>query len=327
MDSQINVTHVLSNTLQENVLNATQVKANTNDLSHAVQQFEAYFIQSMLRSMRSASLSSGLLESDKTNFFRDWHDQQLANDLASKETFAVAKLLRNQFDDAPRQSPQVASLAPTAIFRSSPYNQTDSVVIPKNTTLKQTVTKEIKEYLTPENKRTLFTPEKFVQQVYPYAEQAASKLQVSADVLIAIAALETGWGVHTPKSSSSQDSFNYFGIKANNWNGAKVTSTTNEFNGEYMIEVTDSFRAYASPEESFNDFASFLLESPRYKDALKFSHNANKFVHALQKAGYATDPNYAKKVISILNGTILKSAISSIDTSEVTANLDKVSKH
>lgn len=332
MDTQTNISKVVSGLLHANALNGSVGITNSNDLGDAVQKFEAYFIQSMLKSMRSASLASGLLESDKSNFFRDWHDQQLANDLGSKETFAVAKLLRGQFGGKSSQGTPVASLAPTAIFRSSPHSQTENLVIPKNTTLKQTVTKEITANVLKPNRVVPLTPEKFVQEIYPHAQRAASKLNTSADVLVAIAALETGWGIHTPKSNFSQDSFNYFGIKANNWNGSKVTSTTKEFNGNEMIQVQDNFRAYSSPAESFDDFANFLLGSPRYQDALKSSHDANAFVEELQKAGYATDPNYAKKLKSIMDGSILQNAIvskasDSKKKSELTADLKNTNAH
>ena len=97
MESHVNVAKTLSGLLQPNQQNVVSDSIHTSELGDAVQKFEAYFIQSMLKSMRSASLSSGLLDSDKSDFYRDWHDQQLASDLASKETFAVAKLLRRQF--------------------------------------------------------------------------------------------------------------------------------------------------------------------------------------------------------------------------------------
>ncbi len=327
MDTQINVSKVVSGLLQVNALNNSVGITSSNTLDDAVQQFEAYFIQSMLKSMRSASLASGLLESDKSNFFRDWHDQQLAKDLASKETFAVANLLRSQFGEKSNEAIPVANLGLSPIFKRSPYALVKSPVIPENTTLKQTVTKEIVETALKPNKVVPLTPTKFVQEVYPHAQRAASKLNTSADVLIAIAALETGWGVHTPKLNAAQDSFNYFGIKAKNWQGPAVTSVTKEFDGTKMIQVQDKFRAYKSTAESFNDFANFLLQSPRYQNALKSSHNDKAFVEELQRAGYATDPNYAKKVISILEGSILKNALNSNYKLKLTENSESSNVH
>lgn len=321
MESHVNVAKALSGLLQKSTLNGHAGSAQTSKLSNAVQKFEAFFIQSMLKSMRGASLASGLFESDKSNFYRDWHDQQLAGDLASKESFAVANLLRGQFSGETVQPTPSTSLTTDPLFRRSAYSQIGKSTIPNKTTLKQLVTKEITETALIPNKTIPSTPELFVQQVYPHAQRAATKLNTSADVLVAIAALETGWGLHTPKTKLNQDSYNYFGIKANNWNGPAVTSPTREFDGNNMIDVNDSFRAYTSPAESFDDFAEFLLNSSRYRDALKISHDDQIFVKALQNAGYATDPNYANKVISILDGSILKDAISSQIGSEQTANI------
>ena len=322
MDSYVNPAKVFSSLMQAKTLNGQAGGSNpTSKLSNAVQKFEAFFIQSMLKSMRSASLASGLLESDKSNYYRDWHDQQLAGDLASKETFAVANLLRGQFGDKTVQPTPSTSLSTGSLFRRSAYSQIGISTTPNKTTLKQLVTKELSDSKINTDIKTPTTPVEFVQQVYPHAQRAATKLNTSADVLIAIAALETGWGLHTPKTNLNQDSFNYFGIKANNWQGPSVTSMTREFNGEKMIEVKDKFRAYSSPAESFNDFAEFLLNSSRYQDAVKSSNDAKAFITELQKAGYATDPNYMHKVISILDGSILRDAINVQNGSKKIANL------
>ncbi|MFK7815377.1 MAG: flagellar assembly peptidoglycan hydrolase FlgJ [Gammaproteobacteria bacterium] len=332
MESSINVVKGLSDYLK-----STQQGANeqSEEIAKAAQKFEAFFIQSMLKSMRTASLSTGLLDSDKSDFYQEWHDQQLATDLASQETFAVAKLLRGQFIGNTDPSIESSSLQPDALFRRSAYSSSAvssegstpttvvaSIEAPKinaidsfKTTLKQLVTKEIDENIEITNNKNLSIPEQFVTLVYPHAEQAATKLNVSADVLVAIAALETGWGLHTPQAKLGKDSFNYFGIKANNWQGPEVSNVTKEFDGEKMIKIQDNFRAYDTPAESFNDFAEFLLSNPRYQDAINNRADANVFVNELQKAGYATDPNYAKKVNSILNGSILNNAIHSLNTS------------
>ncbi len=330
MESHVNITKAFSGLLQPNQSISQNSIGKPSALNDAVQKFEAFFIQSMLKSMRAASLSTGLLDSDKSNFYRDWHDQQLAGNLASKETFAVSKLLRRHFegeDDVTKNS----ALNPDALFTRSVYSSTEANIStsasasmvasigsstasqaePIKLKLKQLVTKQISEYTQDLNNTALSTPERFVHQIYPYAERAASKLKISADVLVAIAALETGWGVHTPKSISGQDSYNFFGIKAKNWSGQEVRNVTQEYDGKKMIVVKDSFRTYQSPEDSFKDFTQFLSNNPRYQDAIRTSDN-KAFVVELQKAGYATDPNYAKKIHSIMDGSILKNAINSL---------------
>ena len=339
MDSHINLAKTLGGLFQSNQLTSSPTTVSNSGLGEAVQKFEAFFIQSMLKSMRSASLSTGLFDSDQSNFYRDWHDQQLAGDLAANETFAVAKLLRGQFDAGSQNGTTgQINIKTDPLFQRSDYSSeakayekpvlTASIdpilkndIYSNNIDLKQRVTKEIKESTEITKFSNLSTPVQFVQQIYPYAQRAATKLNASADVLIAIAALETGWGMHTPKAQYGQDSFNYFGIKANNWQGSEVSNATKEFDGEKMIDVMDKFRAYESPADSFDDFAEFILSNPRYKAAVQHSENSAKFVNELQKAGYATDPNYAKKVHSILNGSILKNAIHSLNESNKSADL------
>ncbi len=340
MESHVNVAKTFGSLLQPNQLNTLTGLTKSSSLVDAVQKFEAFFIQSMLKSMRSASLSTGLLDSDKSNFYQDWHDQQLAGNLASKETFAVAKLLRKQFPGNNKSPIPSTSLGSDALFKRSSFaaigrsnDSADATVVaslgatatngidPVKTKLKQLVTKKISENTKVSHSSDISTPQQFVQQVYPYAKQAASKLNTSADVLVAIAALETGWGAHTPKANSGQESFNYFGIKAKNWQGQTVTNMTQEFDGEKMIMIKDNFRAYQSPADSFNDFVDFLLTNPRYEDAVSHSSDSKAFVAELQKAGYATDPNYAKKVNSILNGSILKNAIYSLHETETAEKL------
>ena len=347
MESSINVLRGLSDHLKPD----QQEVGQSDELAKAAQKFEAFFIQSMLKSMRTASLSTGLLDSDKSDFYQEWHDQQLATDLASKQTFAVAKLLQSQFVGNTDPSVSDSSLETGSLFSRSVYSSAGASpeaadaptivasVTPSNESfnlnLKQLVTKEIKETAGITSNKNLSVPEKFVQQVYPHAEQAATKLNASADILIAIAALETGWGLHTPQANNGKDSFNYFGIKANNWQGPEVTNRTQEFDGEKMINIEDNFRVYETPAESFKDFAEFLLSNPRYQNALNHSANPEAFVQELQKAGYATDPHYAKKINSILNGSILNNAIHSLNnpklenetTDEVVSNYENNKSH
>ncbi len=339
MESHINVAKALNGLVQPNQLKSVipTEDERSSELGDAVQKFEAFFIQSMLKSMRSASLSTGLLDSDKSDFYRDWHDQQLASDLASKETFAVAKLLRRQFVGDSDVPGSTTSLNEDALFRSSPYSSISPSSTTSNTptivasigkpsgdsiktSLNQLVTKDSVNNTNTSHKADISAPEAFVQKVYPFAEHAAKKLNISADVLVAIAALETGWGLHTPKAKHGQDSFNYFGIKAANWEGQEVTNITKEFDGEKMVVIQDDFRAYESAEDSFKDFAEFLLTNPRYQDVVK-NTDAKTFVDELQKAGYATDPSYAIKVNSILNGSILKDAIHTMHKIEPTDNV------
>ncbi|MFN4262398.1 MAG: glucosaminidase domain-containing protein [Thioalkalivibrionaceae bacterium] len=141
-------------------------------------------------------------------------------------------------------------------------------------------------------------PDEFVTSLRPYAERAAAALGVDAATLLAQSALETGWGQRLP-SGGGRSSFNLFGIKAHGgWNGAAVTNGTFEVRDGVVQRETARFRAYASPEHSFRDYVDFLRTNPRYRDALK-AGDGERFIRGIHHAGYATDPAYADKVLSI----------------------------
>jgi flagellar protein FlgJ len=137
--------------------------------------------------------------------------------------------------------------------------------------------------------------EKFISGLMPHATEAARELGVDPGNLIAQAALETGWGRSQPG-----DSHNLFGIKAGgNWNGESVQANTEEFSGGVAHRVDDHFRAYGSPRESVQDYVRLIRDNPRYADALNTGGDVQAFANALQRGGYATDPDYARKLVSV----------------------------
>ncbi len=144
------------------------------------------------------------------------------------------------------------------------------------------------------------TPDQFVAQLWPHAEAVARELGVDPRMLIAHAALETGWGKHVPCNPDGTCSFNLFGIKAGSrWQGASVGVNTVEFENGVAVQRRASFRAYGSPAESFRDYAQLIRSSPRYAAALGTGNDAAAFANALQAGGYATDPNYASKLTAV----------------------------
>jgi flagellar protein FlgJ len=144
------------------------------------------------------------------------------------------------------------------------------------------------------------TPEEFVAQMWPHAKIAAQALGVDPRMLIAHAALETGWGKSIPCNPDGTCSFNLFGIKAGSrWQGPAVGVNTLEFEEGVAVRRRASFRAYDSPADSFRDYASLIKSSPRYAAALGVGNDAAAFANALQQGGYATDPNYASKLTAV----------------------------
>jgi len=172
----------------------------------------------------------------------------------------------------------------------------------------------------------------FLKQYYPDAAKSQQQTGVPALVTLAQAALETGWGKYAHGN-------NFFGIKADkSWSGKKQLLKTTEIlpSGRSFPEVIsttptgkknskgvdlfkyiirDYFRVYDDPAQSFNDRGQFFLKNPRYKIALTKS-DPKEFATEIAKAGYATDPDYAKKLHSLIDGfqsLINEGALSGID--------------
>ena len=143
------------------------------------------------------------------------------------------------------------------------------------------------------------SPEQFAAALLPMAENAARRLGVDPRYLVAQAALETGWGASIIQGDNGS-SHNLFGIKAHGgWQGASAETLTTEYYNGQPVKESARFRAYDSFAQSFEDYVDFLQGNGRYQEALKSAENPDRFMSELQKAGYATDPQYASKVNQI----------------------------
>lgn len=143
------------------------------------------------------------------------------------------------------------------------------------------------------------TRQEFVDTMMPMAEAAAKRLGVDPKYLVAQAALETGWGKHMVKQADGSNSNNLFGIKSHGWDGGSATAVTQEFVNGKAVKESEKFRTYDSFADSFHDYVNFLQGNDRYDKALSTNGNSERFMQGLQQAGYATDPQYARKVIQI----------------------------
>ncbi|WP_248802268.1 flagellar assembly peptidoglycan hydrolase FlgJ [Pseudomonas sp. MWU13-2100] len=149
-------------------------------------------------------------------------------------------------------------------------------------------------------KRAFSSPDEFVATMLPMAEQAARRIGVDPRYLVAQAALETGWGKSVMRQQDGSSSHNLFGIKAgSSWQGPQARAITSEFKNGQMVKETADFRSYASYQDSFHDLVTMLQSNNRYQDVLKSADKPEQFVRELQKAGYATDPDYASKISQI----------------------------
>lgn len=301
-------------------------------LLKTAKQFESLMLQQMLKAMRAATPGEDALGGgEQSNFYRDMFDQQLAVTLSSGKGIGLADMMVRQLKmsqtlgEAPaldtslpeRNAGSVGGLEALAdsvpaardsaplYFEARSANTVEAPSAPResNPPLALKADNTIPEFRPK-------TPQEFIDAVLPHAEKVAKELGIPARVLVAQAALETGWGKHQIRHADGTASFNLFGIKADkSWGGDKVRTMTHEYEGGRMERQEAKFRAYGSIAESFEDYARFLKSNPRYEQALRHQGSAHQFVAGLQKAGYATDPSYAQKIMRIAYGPTVQVAL------------------
>lgn len=299
-------------------------------LKQVAKQFEGIFIQMMLKSMRDASMGDEIFDSDQSKLYRDMFDKQVALDMANSKGIGIAdSLVRQLSKNMPKkESPEIFELKPNKQNESLengkllplPTRKMNGVIQGKVAGLSKFELPEIK----PISDKTQFkSPEEFTQYILPYAEKAANEIGVSPLVLVSQAALETGWGKAVTRHQDGSSSYNLFNIKADNrWDGKQVVKSTLEYDHGIAKHEKASFRAYDSYADSFDDYVDFLRTNNRYDYALHNQGSDHSFIKDLQKAGYATDPNYANKVINIMKRDVIQEHAKASDNINSTTNLD-----
>jgi flagellar protein FlgJ len=280
---------------------AREDKAGSVD--QVARQFESLFVQMMVKQMRQASFGTGLFESKHSEFARDMYDQQLSLHLSQQRGLGMEKLLRSQLglNEEAKVEPNTSLDAywqrPAAMARPSVAAGV------KSGSSASEVPPPVK----------IDSPQSFVEALWPAADKAAQALGLPTEALLAQAALETGWGGHVMQSANGKSSHNLFGIKADQrWSGERVRQETLEFEQDVAVRRREYFRTYGSFEESFQDYVDFLKRNPRYAQALQSTRDATEYFKALQQAGYATDPHYAEKIVRVMQGTEMQTALSQL---------------
>ncbi|MEZ8689920.1 flagellar assembly peptidoglycan hydrolase FlgJ [Vibrio splendidus] len=275
-------------------------------LTAAAKQFESIFTSMLFKSMRDAnsSFKSDMLNSQNEQFYRQMQDDQMASELSSSGSLGladmiVAQLSAGQVSDATEDKVRSEGFD-TSLERPQYSGRSEEKVseVQSASTMSAT-TRSATDVSAAKHLASFDSPESFVTSMKPYAEKAASALGVDSSLLLAQAALETGWGSKMIKNSLG-NSNNLFNIKADrSWKGDKVATQTLEFHGKTAVKESASFRSYSNFEDSFNDYVKFLNENPRYETALQHQGNSENFIKGIHQAGYATDPNYADKVLRV----------------------------
>lgn len=302
-----------------NSLNNIKNEKNSDEaLKKVAQQFESLFVHELLKNMRSANKvfeEDSLFNSSETDFFRDMYDQQLSLSMA-KKGIGLADALFNQM----RGQYGGGSKSDTLMPADNSLTTQDSASTLRRVTrdpYRDTQQGVAKLETAAQEKSTFTNAKEFVEAVLPRAKKAAAALGLNPLVLVAQSALETGWGKFMVSNDEGENSHNLFNIKADaRWQGQKMDVSTLEFYDGKPINEHASFRAYDSFDESFNDFVDFLQTNPRYQPALSVAGDAEQFVQQLHKAGYATDPNYSAKVLSVYHQLVSNGVDGRTETTE-----------
>lgn len=245
----------------------------------AAKQFEAVFTQMMVKSMRDATMSGGLLGSDQEKMFNGMLDDQLAQQLASHKGIGLADLMLKQLAQTG------TTLPPAAVGRQQSlagraYNAADGIGVADGAPA---------------------VAGEFVDRMASAAQNASASSGIPARFMLSQAALESGWGKREIRRADGSTSHNVFGIKAGkNWNGPTVEVATTEYVNGQPRKVMAKFRAYGSYDEAFADYAKLISNNPRYASVVASANDAASFANNLQRAGYATDPQYASKLMKVM---------------------------
>ncbi|MBU2712721.1 flagellar assembly peptidoglycan hydrolase FlgJ [Zooshikella harenae] len=318
-------------------LGKIKAKANKNPeqaLTEAAKQFESVFLSMMLKNMRKANdmiAEGNYLNSREEKFFRDMLDSQLAIEMAESKGIGLADQIIKQMKPF-LQTPQDTEKKETEAVLSSEKKPTtthknddikplkdihigeaaknDKTPPVNNSTHKKEIAKEATKSTKLMSIPEMFdSPTTFIKSLYPIAEKVASAVGIDPRFMLAQAALETGWGKRMIRQTDGSNSYNLFGIKANKrWQGDKANISTTEYRQGVAVRERADFRSYESYEASMRDYVDFLQQNPRYKQALSVKENPEQFLLELQRAGYATDPRYAKKIINIANSQVMNQA-------------------
>lgn len=304
-------------------LNALKSQARTDKkaaLEQVAKQFESLFVSEMLKSMRSANkvLSEGnYLHSSQSEFYQNMFDSQLSLSLSEHQGFGLSQVLVQQMSrQIPGMNPKGERLA-GHLDSIADYDRSLPAISPRLPQELDRVNDLIA--VTPDATDAASSkasaparfdsPAQFVEHLLPIARRVAADSDVDPRVMIAQAALETGWGKHMIEAGDNSPSHNLFGIKADQrWHGDAVTVATTEYREGVPLNEQAAFRSYADYESSFRDYLSFLKSNPRYRDALASAADPAQFADKLQAAGYATDPAYGEKIRRIMSGASFEAA-------------------
>ena len=286
-------------------------KAGSPDaLRGAATQFEAMFINMMMKSMREATPQDGITDSETTKTFTTMLDTQMSQNLA-KRGMGLADMLVRQM------SAQTANAQALAIGGDTAAGSASATALPSALDGGRTLSSPTTFNSALSGAKIPATPtstgnasqaphvRSFQEKLAADADEASAATGIPAKFMLGQAALESGWGKREIKNADGSTSHNLFGIKAGpSWKGKTTTAVTTEYVNGTPVTRREKFRAYDSYADSFKDYAKLIANNPRYEKVMNSGGDAASFAHGLQKAGYATDPHYATKLTRIIKNTL-----------------------
>ncbi|RYM60228.1 flagellar rod assembly protein/muramidase FlgJ [Serratia liquefaciens] len=260
------------------------------NLKQVAQQVEGMFVQMMLKSMRAALPQDGILSSDQSRLYTSMYDQQIAQQMSQKG-LGLADMMVKQMSNANAVPSETAGTSPMAlddeVLRTLP-----------NQALEQTLRRAVPK--APSAAPLSLNNGNFVARLSTPARVVSQQSGIPHQLIVAQAALESGWGQRELPAADGSPSYNLFGIKAGgSWDGPVTEITTTEFEQGAAKKIKAKFRVYGSYVEAMADYVKLLTNNPRYAGVAN-ARSPEQAAQALQQAGYATDPQYASKLVSVI---------------------------
>lgn len=252
------------------------------------QEFEALFFQMMLSAARAGMPGDGVFRSQEMQLYHELFDQQAAMLIASRNDLGFGSAIARAMQG---RAASVASEIGGVMRRlaGDPATERPPLAAAEAALGEDSIEDRIQTGIA------------FIRQILPHAERAAKRIGTQPEVLVAQAVLETGWGQHVIRQADGRSSHNIFGIKATpSWQGERARASTLEVRNGQPVRGAAEFRSYDSLEAAFDDYADIITGHARYEDAVRDGASGEHYVRGLQRAGYATDPHYADKIVDLL---------------------------
>lgn len=271
-------------------------------LKATARQFEALFMNMVMKSMRDATPQEGVFDNQQSKMYTSMLDQQLSQSMASRGVGLADVLIRQLSNTlgkpAPGNGDESSVPLPSAERRPGVSSRPGALPPRANPMLPLDAAPRGNASQPPQ-------VQAFLSRLAPEADEASRSTGIPAKFMLGQAALESGWGKRQIVAADGTPSHNLFGIKASgNWSGRVVQATTTEYVNGVPQKKIEKFRAYDSYADAFRDYAKLLRSNPRYENVLANAQDVKGFAQGLQRAGYATDPEYAAKLTRIIQQTL-----------------------